>query len=207
MKYWNLTLAAIILILSNSANAALVGRLAATEGGTDYQAYYDTEANLTWLADATAAGIAMNWDDASNWVANLNVDGVTGWRLYDTGPYCGGPYNCTDSEMGNLFYNVLGGVAGSSITDVHNANYDLFSNILTDHYYWSLTEFAPDPVDAWHFHMDGGSHDPYHKYIEMYAWAVYSGDVGLAAVPVPTAVWLFSSGLIGLIGIARRKKS
>jgi len=26
-------------------------------------------------------------------------------------------------------------------------------------------------------------------------------------VPVPAAVWLFGSGLIGLIGIARRKKA
>jgi hypothetical protein len=26
-------------------------------------------------------------------------------------------------------------------------------------------------------------------------------------VPVPAAVWLFGSGLIGLIGIVRRKKS
>ena len=26
-------------------------------------------------------------------------------------------------------------------------------------------------------------------------------------VPVPAAVWLFGSGLLGLIGIARRKKS
>jgi len=29
---------------------------------------------------------------------------------------------------------------------------------------------------------------------------------GTPAVPVPAAVWLFGSGLIGLIGIARRKK-
>lgn len=29
----------------------------------------------------------------------------------------------------------------------------------------------------------------------------------VSAVPVPAAVWLFGSGLIGLIGIARRKKS
>jgi hypothetical protein len=28
-----------------------------------------------------------------------------------------------------------------------------------------------------------------------------------AIVPVPAAVWLFSSGLVGLIGVARRKKS
>lgn len=29
----------------------------------------------------------------------------------------------------------------------------------------------------------------------------------VVATPIPTAVWLFGSGLIGLIGIARRKKS
>jgi len=29
----------------------------------------------------------------------------------------------------------------------------------------------------------------------------------LAAVPIPAAVWLFGSGLIGLIGVARRKKA
>ena len=32
-------------------------------------------------------------------------------------------------------------------------------------------------------------------------------DLGGATVPVPPAVWLFGSGLIGLIGIARRNKS
>ena len=37
------------------------------------------------------------------------------------------------------------------------------------------------------------------------AWAVQSGDVG--AVPVPAAVWLFGSGLLGLVGVARRKKA
>lgn len=31
-------------------------------------------------------------------------------------------------------------------------------------------------------------------------------DCGPAVVPVPAAVWLFGSGLIGLVGVARRKK-
>jgi len=31
--------------------------------------------------------------------------------------------------------------------------------------------------------------------------------VALSAVPVPPAVWLFSSGLLGLIGVSRRNQS
>ena len=38
----------------------------------------------------------------------------------------------------------------------------------------------------------------------------YSGDnlggVSLSTIPVPAAVWLFGSGLLGLVGITRRKK-
>jgi len=30
---------------------------------------------------------------------------------------------------------------------------------------------------------------------------------GQAAVPIPAAVWLFGSGILGLVGIARRKKA
>lgn len=34
-----------------------------------------------------------------------------------------------------------------------------------------------------------------------------SGVSYISAVPVPTAIWLFGSGLLGLVGIARRKKA
>ena len=31
--------------------------------------------------------------------------------------------------------------------------------------------------------------------------------VGVSAIPVPAAAWLFGSGLLGMIGIARRRKA
>lgn len=39
-------------------------------------------------------------------------------------------------------------------------------------------------------------------------YVLYPGvSISVALVPLPTAVWLFGSGLVGLIGVARRKKS
>ena len=45
--------------------------------------------------------------------------------------------------------------------------------------------------------------------MEFEGGTVFIDDVtlGVAAVPVPAAVWLFGSGLLGLIGVARKKKT
>jgi len=204
MKFWKLTSAVIPLVLSTNVNAALIERL----GGL---AYYDDVANLTWLADADAAGTSMNWADANSWVAGLTVEGVTGWRLPGTlqpdascdsqsaGVSFG--YNCTGSEMGNLFYNLLGNTAAAGFTS-HSSG--PFSNIQNDSY-WSFTEDALNTSRAWNFSMSGGGQSWTSKVNSLKVWAVHDGDI--SAVPVPAAIWLFGSGLIGLAGIARRKKA
>ncbi len=239
---------ATVLVLSTSANADLVGRLAATPGGTDYQAYYNDEANLTWLADAnyaatqyansrgaegTANGV-MAWDQAMAWAANLVVDGVGGWRLPNTvdvgndgrtytSVYQGVDfgYNITAaSELSNMFYNVLGNTASLDINGVTTGcgfsaagpdycltNTGPFSNIQVFNY-WSGTEYAPNTKYVWQFNMLRGYQDSGGKggaWINIFSWAVQTGDV--SAVPVPAAVWLFGSGLVGLIAVARRKKA
>ena len=59
-----------------------------------------------------------------------------------------------------------------------------------------------------YFSMNGGHQSNSSKTPRLngdYAWAVQSGDI--SAVPVPAAVWLFGSGLIGLAGFDRRKKA
>jgi hypothetical protein len=114
--------AAIMLALcfiTLSAQAALIGRVALTPGGTDYQAYYDDVLDITWLADADYAatntfgvtgygiglyGVSMQWSTALAWTVgmnNANHLGVNNWRLpsvTDTGsPGCTGfDYNGTD---------------------------------------------------------------------------------------------------------------
>lgn len=196
---------------SGVANAALVDR----GGGL----IYDTELNITWLANANYAMTSgydadgrMFWSVATTWASNLSYyDSVrnatyTDWRLPSADPACGYSYNCTDSEMGHLFYAELGGVAGQDIATTRNANYNLFQNVMSAFsLYWSGTPYAPNNNYAWNFNFYLGFQNADINVNTAYAWAVRDGDV--AIVPVPAAVWLFGSGLLGLIGIARRKKA
>ena len=100
----------------------------------------------------------------------------------------------------------------------------VFDNVLFN--YWSSTDYDADNVDwpggatcnvgdeglcAWRqgFGFDSQNYmrktygEPYDSSTLGYSvWAVASGD---ALVPIPPALWLFGSGLLGLIGIARRK--
>ena len=101
--------------------------------------------------------------------------------------------------MGNLYYNVLGNVLLTGKVETGP-----FSNI--DGAYWSATELAPDPSGAWYYNITSGTQGWAHKDTVFNVWAVQSGDVELSAVPVPAAVWLFGSGLIGLLGLTRRNR-
>lgn len=199
-----------------------------------FEAYYDTTLNITWLANANYAQTSgydadglMNWTTANSWAAGLNPYGsnITGWRLpttidagctytnYYQGVDCG--YNITThSEMSYMFYVTLGDKAYYDTSGSPQAGWGLtnsgpFSNVQSDIYnpYWSATEYAPPFTGyARRFYFSDGLQDGDDKAHSYYAWAVHAGDVGASAVPVPAAVWLFGSGLLGLIGFARRKK-
>ena len=69
--------------------------------------------------------------------------------------------------------------------------------------YWTGTEYAPNPDFAWDFHFDDGLQDTEYKFIDYYALAVHSGDVG-APVPIPGAIFLFAPGLAGIAALKRR---
>jgi len=225
MNIKSLSVAISALVLSTSANSALVERL----GGL---AYYDDVADLTWLADANYAQTSgydadgkMTWADANAWAAGLDVAGVTGWRLAavtDTGTSgcnfafsgtdCGYNTDTSTGEMTALFHDTLGNVPYADTAGNYDqpswdpSNTGPFSNIQQDDFYWSSTVYANDYY-AWRFSFYYGIQDFEAKdssFKTNYAWAVQSGDV--SAVPVPAAAWLFGSGLLGLIGIARRKK-
>jgi len=103
--------------------------------------------------------------------------------------------------LGNLGYYDTSGNGPQSGWGLTNTG--PFSNFQSD-YYWSGLEYAPDTNDAWDFNFYYGFQSSTSKATSFYALAVRPGDV--SAVPVPAALWLFGSGLIGLLGLARRKR-
>lgn len=75
-------------------------------------------------------------------------------------------------------------------------------NNLQAYAYWAGGEWMPNSGNAWDFATATGYQSASPFFAQEYVWAVRDGDV--AAVPVPCAVWLFGSGLLGLLGLKRR---
>jgi hypothetical protein len=194
-------LGALLMAVAGLAQAdTLTGVLPTTPGGTNYQAYYDATTNLTWLANANMNGL-MDWSAANSWAAGLDINGVTGWTLPTTADTSCIGINCTGSEMGYLFYDVLGGTAGHFLS-----NTGPFSNVQSDGY-WSATGDAPSTnYLAWEFDFYYGAQYIVNPSYGLFAWAVHAGDVGApTSAPEPGALALMLVGL-GLVGFAARRR-
>lgn len=163
---------------------------------TDEWVVIDTSTNLMWTRNVEISGFNNTWDQAISWAADLNYAGYSDWRLPSvlnsdgSGPCTG--YNCSDSEMGHLFYVSLGNSFGGPPT-----NAGPFEYLLSAHPFWLAEAHPSIPSYAWYFDTDGGYQWARDKGTNSYAWAV-------RAVPIPGAVWLFGSGILGLAGLRRK---
>ncbi|MEQ1622203.1 MAG: hypothetical protein ABL919_12410 [Methylococcales bacterium] len=174
----------------------------------------------TWAADLVYHDSIRNVD-YSDWrlPRNSPVNGVSFSDLTQTNDGSGDlGYNITSphSEMAYMYNVNLGlkgwfNVDGSFRTDygVHGdgsfggqENVGLVHN-LQDAIYWSDTAVENVPFGAWGVDMAVGSQNFYYVLNSHYAWAVRDGDV--AAVPLPGAIWLFVTGIAGVLGLRRRR--
>ena len=187
-----------VLLLSffvSSANAAFFSRL----GG---KLIYDSDLDITWLADGNLAGsntlgvpgigsegqmswtqgVAQAWIDAMNAVFYLGLDS---WHLPDTlhpDNSCefvlgGRSYglNCTGSDMGHLYYTEFGLAAGDGIGDGSPVtNIGPFKNVRRATY-WSRTPI-PNRSYPYTFSFQSGSQNVLSS-SNHYVWPVFDGDI------------------------------
>ena len=207
---------------------------------------YDSQRDVTWLMDMNyaatsgycATGVTcsgtghgrMTWGAAHTFASSLNYNGISGWRLSSAnliGLYewradgtSDWGYNNTRTDLGNLFYTVLGnkgycapdaldantdcpqadyGLLNLSVTDSDTGSIYSFFNFLNKPY-WQDEENADDTTLAWYFNADKGyQNNELPKGGRNYVALLADGDVAnVAEVPVPSAVWLFGSALFSL---------
>jgi len=98
----------------------------------------DRLTGLTWLRDANAPGYPITWQEAFDFVADMNRRAQAGhddWRLPD---------------RRELFSLISFDRVGPALPDGHP-----FANVFSG-WYWASTPSAMHPAQAWHVQLSGG---------------------------------------------------
>lgn len=102
------------------------------------------------------------------------------------------------NELAYHYYNNLGGENHTTFSNQENLQ--LFDNIQGG-YYLTGVEISIEKIA---FTMKYGEQLLQFSSLS-FVWAVADGDHGVSAVPIPAAIWLFGSSLVGLFGFRRLK--
>ena len=208
MKFVKLATTAIALVLSSSVNAALVSTDWNSTG--DNLITRDTTSGLDWLD--LAETINMSYETVNTQLGSGGA--FEGFRF------------ATSAEVVDLWANFGVNLAAGAAT--YNYGFvdpgiieatSLLGNTITNDVvaYGALGMSADGPNDyyrdnlgAYYINALGSDGPQYHVVDYSTRHVAYPSDqvgsylVQTSVVPIPAAVWLFGSGLVGLIGVARR---
>jgi len=102
------------------------------------EAVLDAATGLTWLRDANAPGFPLAWQEAFDFIEDMNAKGLAGhddWRLPD---------------RRELFSLVSFDAHSPALPPGHP-----FENVFSG-WYWTATDSAMHAAQAWHVHFMGG---------------------------------------------------
>ena len=183
------------------------------------------DGSMTWT-EARFWVANLNYRGYTNWrlpSANL-INGASPCDANNSS--CDNGYNIKRSELGHMYFNNLANLSIYDVDDDHQPGYGVINRDFTDGdsgnsvsisnlgntKYWfnELADSNPwGPLElpsAWTFDIHLGSHAVYERHKTYHSWAVHPGDIAIikTQVPVPAAMWLLSTALLGLAGVKRR---
>jgi len=157
------------------------------------------------MASLSAHAVAVYWEPTDGNV-NFTYTTVAGYSLgiFDVDDFDGSQANplMLNTGAGADTINIVAAGSNFSATStVTNSSTTLYNDsqfviALTDNTDWF------EPVSWYELASGSNLYD-----ITFSNGSVLSIDATPTVVPIPAAVWLFGSGLIGLLGFARRKKA
>ena len=197
-----------------NANAAIVS--VDWQTGGDNLITQDTDSGLEWLDLTVTAGMSFN-----DVTAQLGVGGdYEGWRyatsaevtgLWDAFGGDNNYYTGSWSTQNNGLFDAMAPYVGdlycaaNACTAGDGYSYWITSDVQGTGYHWvSLSYDDTQSINSSTSDLFSGSYQPV-----LDSYGVYITGSALvrdiSSVPVPAAAWLFGTGLVGLIGVARRK--
>ena len=187
-------LAALTLLLSTNINAALIVDPGSAPSGLTGVSLYNAQS----LAGQFTTESAYTIDSIEGWIMSTEINKFGTIAIYsDAGGLPGI----------ELFSSIFeGGGSEAQWLGVSGVNLNLTAGT-----YWAAFEVRAGQT------MDATMPEPFTSPLLSYAYTKADGvwiesgtlDIGIrieaSVVPIPAAAWLFGSGLIGLVGFARRK--
>lgn len=168
-----------------------------TTQNADFAAWFTSNAAVSSLFDSgnmpnTASGVDTVRSNTGGFITQIN-NAYNALPSFSNDGYVGG---ILPGQAG--FHNapLWGAFAGSSVTN-SNTETVVGTDLALWNLYTSCTELFCEGFSVQQFgflSIDG-------------ATGVASFSVGVSEVPVPAAAWLLGSGLVGLVGVARRRKA
>lgn len=167
-------------------------------------------ANASGFASVVDPAVSMNIADAITQTSTSNGTATNGSATTDV--YTDLNITVTNNSGKALTFFFDFNVTAIAEVTGDNAIADASVDILDDYGYVDIlaiasagTQFGPSSDDdsmngTFEFMLSAGETNNISGLIDSYGDAV-------STVPIPAAAWLFGSGLLGLIGIARRKKA
>jgi len=191
------------------------------------QTVTDNALHITWLANADLAASnhfsvvngsiapdgttlfinsdgSMDYETAVAWIKGMNEADYLGhsdWRLPSALSGCAnGAYNCTTSELGELFYKEFGGQAGGAVDQLTSSAVSDFNN-LQPYLYWTGNEDTTGNGKIT-FSFGNGFQGGNYELNDLYVVPVFGG-----AVPESSTWAMMILGFAGIGFMAYRRKS